>query len=430
MKKISFASLMLAVFLGSCSNDSVPVVEQEVESGDLVPISLGLNMGQADVSVTRGTGTVGGTTDPENVWNYENLYVLMTTSDDDALEDPNAEWGFTSVKGEVLKEQFDNSFFARPKSVDRNGDTFWTLDYQCDPNEGGNLKYYPTQGASDFFAYHVDDAATAVDANGNPEIQMSNNAITVDFTMDGSQDLLVGQADASATTAINPKDENDQDVKGFSAKTARANMIPNIKMEHQLSRLTFTLKNGNAMTAGVTVKSISVKSKYKGTMTVAAKENSAELGVNFVDEYTRLYLKEKMDPTAPGYFVNSLSQGKCPLVDFTPIVMDGATDVEAGEALFISSGDKEYTLYVQVEYAIENNGVPTVEPKEIEIKFQHPDKTSAFEEGMSYHLNVTIYGLEEIVIDTQLEKWNEVEDDIDVDSDGIQTHPDGSEEKH
>lgn len=423
MKKISFASLMLAVFLGSCSNDSVPVVEQEVESGDLVPISLGLNMGQADVSVTRGTGTVGSTDPATNVWNYENLYVLMTTSDEEALEDPNAEWGFSSVKGEVLKEQFDNSFFARPKSVDRNGDTFWTLDYQCDPNEGGNLKYYPTQGESDFFAYHVDDAATVVDAKGNPEIQMSNNAITVDITMDGSQDLLTGKADVATI----PSNLNSN---GFSAKTARGNVTPNIKMEHKLSRLTFTLKNGNAMTAGVTVKSISVDSKYKGTMTVAAKDNSAELGVNFVDEYTRLYLKEKMDPTAPGYFVNSLSQGKCPLVDFTPIVMDGATDVEAGEALFISPGDKEYTLYVQVEYAIENNSVPTVEPKEIEIKFQHPDKTSAFEEGMSYHLNVTIYGLEEIVIDTQLEEWKEAEDDIDVDSDGIQTHPDGSEEKH
>lgn len=423
MKKISFASLMLAVFLGSCSNDSVPVVEQEVEGGDLVPISLGLNMGQADVSVTRGTGTVGGTTDAENVWNYENLYVLMTSSDDEALEDPNAEWGFTSVKGQVLKEQFDNSFFARPKSVDRNGSPVWTLDYQCDPNEGGNLKYYPTQGESDFFAYHVDDAATVVDAKGNPEIQMSNNAITVDITMDGSQDLLTGKADVATIPS-------NLDANGFSAKTARANVIPNIKMEHKLSRLTFTLKNGNAMTAGVTVKSISVESKYKGTMTVAAKDNSAELGVNFVDEYTRLYLKEKMDPTAPGYFVNSLSQGKCPLVDFTPIVMDGATDVEAGEALFICPGDKEYKLNIQVEYAIENNGVPTIEPKDIPVTFQHPDKTSAFEAGKSYHLNVTIYGLEEIVIDTQLEMWDEVEDDIDVDSDGIQTHPDGSEEKH
>ena len=52
MKKISFASMMLAVLLGSCSNESIPGVGQEAESNDLVPVSLGLNMGQADVSVT------------------------------------------------------------------------------------------------------------------------------------------------------------------------------------------------------------------------------------------------------------------------------------------------------------------------------------------------------------------------------------------
>lgn len=47
----------------------------------MVPVSLGLNMSFANVEESRGTGTVGGTTDGKNVWRYENLYVLMTTSD-------------------------------------------------------------------------------------------------------------------------------------------------------------------------------------------------------------------------------------------------------------------------------------------------------------------------------------------------------------
>lgn len=411
--------MMLAVFLGSCSNETIPGVEQGAE--DLVPVSLGLNMSQADVSVTRGTGTVGGTTDAENVWNYENLYILMTTSDANALEDANAGWGFTSVKGDILKEQFDNSFFARPEQVDRNGVPVWTLNYQCDPNEGNNLKYYPTQGASDFFAYHVDDAATAVDAKGNPEIKMENEAITVDFTMDGSQDLLAGKADVTVIPA--------ELGTGFSAKTARANIIPNLKMNHMLSRLTFTLKNGNSQTSGVTVKSVSVESKYKGSMYVAYKNEPAEL-MTWNDAYTKLYLKEKMDPSAPGYFANSISDGKCPLVTFTPIVMDGANDVNVGEAMFICPGDTKYKLNIEVEYLITINGTPDVEKKNIEVNFVHPDKTSAFEAGKSYHLNVTIYGLETITVDAQLEKWVEVEDDVDLDSDGFQSHPDGSEESH
>lgn len=419
MKKISFAALMVAVVLSSCSNDSIPSVDQEVDSNALVPVSLGLNMSQADVEVaTRGTGTVGGTTEAENVWNFENLYVLMTTSDKRALEDADAEWGFTSVKGQILKEQFDNSFFARPKEVTRNESKVWTLDYQCDPNEGGNLKYYPTQGASDFFAYYVDDAATEVDVMGNPVIESAANAISVAFTMDGSQDLLAGKADASATASFNGKNDNGDDILGFSAKSARANLIPNIKMKHQLSRLTFTLKNGNAMTAGVFVDSLSVISKYQGKMYVAYKDEPVSV-MDWDDTEKELYLKQKRESTDEGYFENSLSEGKCPLKKFETIEMDGATDVAVGEALFICPGETSYTLKLYVRYSIDGG---EEEEKEIPIEFTHPDKVSAFEAGKSYHLNVTIYGLESITVDTQIEMWDQVDEDIDVDSDGVQTY--------
>lgn len=410
MKKISFAALMVAVALSSCSNEPLPGVDQEAESNDLVPVSLGLNMGQADVEVTRGTGTVGGTTDATNVWNYENLYVLMTTSDSRALEDANAEWGFTSVKGQILKEQFDNSFFARPESVVRDGNDVWTLNYQCDPNEGGNLKYYPTQGTSDFFAYHVDDAATSVDSKGNPEIEKVNNAISVNFTMDGSQDLMTGKADVSVIPASLESD-------GFSAKTARANVIPNIKMKHMLSRLTFTLKNGNQMTNGVSVDDITVESKYQGKMFVAYKELPNNI-IEWDSQVKELELMQKPVSSDAEYFANSLATGKCPLKQFVTIVMDGVNDVEAGEALFICPGETQYKLRLYVRYAIDGGAE---EEKIIPINFKHPDGTSKFEAGKSYHLNVTIYGLEQIIVDTEIEMWDEVGEDIDVDSDGLQS---------
>lgn len=410
MKKISFAALMVAVALSSCSNEPLPGVDQEAESNDLVPVSLGLNMGQADVEVTRGTGTVGSTDPATNVWNYENLYVLMTTSDSRALEDANAGWGFTSVKGQILKEQFDNSFFARPESVVRDGNDVWTLNYQCDPNEGGNLKYYPTQGTSDFFAYHVDDAATSVDSKGNPEIENVNNAISVNFTMDGSQDLMTGKADVSVIDASLESD-------GFSAKTARANIIPNIKMKHMLSRLTFTLRNGNLMTNGVSVDDITVESKYQGKMFVAYKELPNNI-IEWDSQVKELELMQKPVSGDAEYFANSLAAGKCPLKQFQTIVMDGVNDVEAGEALFICPGETQYKLRLYVRYAIDGGAE---EEKIIPIDFKHPDGTSKFEAGKSYHLNVTIYGLEQIIVDTEIEMWDEVGEDIDVDSDGLQS---------
>lgn len=401
-KSIYFAGAMLLAMTGCSNETSVPGVNEGVEKG-LEPITLGLKMASASVEESRGTGTVGGTTDEANVWRYENLYVLMTTSDGPALENDNAEWGFTSVKGDFLKEQFDNSFFARPKEETRDGVKVWAIDYTCDPNEGGNVKYYPAHGKSDFFAYYVDDAAVN-DANGNPEYVMENNEISVAYTIDGSQDLMLGKADVGVTG----------EEQGFSAKTARLNIIPSIKMQHMLTRLTFTLHNGNTNTANITVKNICVESKNKGKMFVAYQNEPANKMV-WEDAVERLYLKQAMKDTDPGYFVPSLSAGKCPLIDFEPVTLDGINDVNVGEALFICPGETQYTMHINLEHSIMVGGVAQVE--EVEVDLNLAIGGNAFEAGKSYHVVATIYGLEEIKIDTNLEKWDEYGEDIEVGGD-------------
>lgn len=401
MKSYFYAAGLAVALMSSCSNESdvnLPVGDLEK---DLMPVSLGLNMSSANVEESRSTGTVGGTTDGENVWRYENLYVLMTTSDKDALEDKNAEWGFTSVCGTVLKEQFDNTFYSRPEEVDRNGTKVWSINYKCDPNEGGNMKYYPAQGKSDFFAYYVDDAAKA-DAKGNPEYKIENNQMYVPFEITGSQDLLTGKADVAQTGTEG----------GFSAKTARANIIPQLKMEHMLTRLTFTLKNGNAHTANVKVKSIFVESKYQGNLYVAYKTAPAEV-ITFTDKYAKLYLKQE----DPNNNTSSLATGKCPLVDFVPITMNGVDDVDAGEALLVCPGETVYKMYVEMEHAINVNGEDKVEPVTLPLDLKLADG-KAFEKGKSYHVNATIYGLEDIKIEAQLEKWTDG-GDINVGSDNL-----------
>lgn len=387
MKSYFYAAGLAVALMSSCSNESEVNLPVEDLEKDLMPVSLGLNMSSANVEESRGTGTVGGTTKDENVWRYENLYVLMTTSDKDALEDKNAEWGFTSVCGTVLKEQFDNTFYSRPEEIDRNGTKVWGINYKCDPNEGGNVKYYPDKGKSDFFAYYVDDAAKA-DAKGNPEYKIENNQMYVPIEITGSQDLLVGKADVAQTTD-----------GGFSAKTARAGIIPQLKMEHMLTRLTFTLKNGNAHTANVKIKSISVESKYQGNLYVAYKTAPADV-IPFTNKYAKLYLKQE----DPNNNTSSLATGKCPLVDLAPITMNGVDDVDAGEALFVYPGETVYNMYVEMEHAINVNGEDKVEAVTLPLPLKQGDG-SPFERGKSYHVIATIYGLEDIKIEAQLEQW-------------------------
>lgn len=407
MKNVLCKGVLMACMLGACTNETVPEID-EAKENDLAPIVLDLKMSFANVEGIRGCGTVGGSSEETNVWRYENLYVLMTTSDKSALEEnSDAEWGFTSVKGSFLKQQFNNTFYARPTQVERDGAKIWTIDYKCDPNEGGNEKYYPAQGRSDFFAYYVDDASQK-DAKGNPKYVMEDNAISVAFEIDGSQDLLAGKADVSVTGAE----------QGFSAKTARANIIPSIRMKHMLTRLTFTLKNGNLNTSNVTVKSISVESPCKGKMYVAY-QNEPLQNVDWEEGTKRLYLKQAMTPSDPGYFMSSFEKGKCPLTDFTPITMDGINNIEAGEALFITPGKSKYTMYIEMDHAITVGGAPATEPVIIPLELRLGNDMVVFEAGKSYHVNATIYGLEAVQLDTKLEMWDEYGEPIEVGNDNF-----------
>ena len=292
MKKSYLAlGLVAAVAMSSCSNDE-PMPQnpnQPAGTENLEPVRLSMTTSAADVEVsgarTRGTGTVGGVKDADNLWNYEELYILMT-AEQDLTDDKvdNKVWGFTDVNGvgPYLKQQFDGSFWARPAYVSKNngntGDSIWTVDYKIDHNEwwyGAPIdKFYPLKGASDFFAYHIDDAtATTKDVPANAfaekahktpliTVDTENKKMTVDFKINGSQDLMAGYA------AIPAKGYAAQD-KGFSAQSARNGEVPQITMNHLLSRFTFEVVKGDHNFNKVTLDAIKMNSKANGTLTVA-----------------------------------------------------------------------------------------------------------------------------------------------------------------
>lgn len=307
MKKSYLAlGLVAAVAMSSCSNDE-PLVNGNGNQSDLTkglqPVVLSMTTTSADVNVgTRGTGTVGSTDAEKNNWQYEDIYVLMTSSDVDCLMDADitvageekSGWGFTSVngKGPFLLQQFNGTFWARPyvKSED-NGAKTWGLDYRIDENEwwdGAAIdKFYPMTGKSNFFAFYVDDACSTEDktpyagTEGAPNVQAfthfhpvyiktADNTMTIGFAIDGSQDLMFG-----TTNNINETYQN----LGFSAQSARAGIIPSITMDHLLSRLVFNVIKGAPSTDMVQLDKIKVLSESTGTMVVAYKDKA-----NYVDQ--------------------------------------------------------------------------------------------------------------------------------------------------
>lgn len=394
MKKyLCFAALATLAY-SSCTNDeSVNVVANELQ-----PVVLGASSGIAKVE-TRGTGTVGDVEGGNNVFQFEDLYVLMTN-----VPDSNTPtWGFTNAggtdDGTILGEQFDNTFICRPELSTNNTSVLNYMDVPGGTN--GLQKYYPAGGSSDFFAYYVDDAAKNTDL-----VKNADNTMTIPFKLDGTQDIMAGKA----------SDQTDGS-RGYSAKTARNNTVPVINMKHVLTRLTFEVISGHDNADGLTIQSVGVESQNKGTLLVAYNEAGCK-DADQLTEWTNedpvmFWLKEK-----PAVWAPSLDAGKPSLVAFTPVVMgkknDPAGDQNIGEAMFVKPGETEYWMTMNMVQQAKVG--TTMKPESQKItRSINLGGTETFKPGYSYHVKITVYGLSDIRIQASVEPWIEG-DNIEIDT--------------
>lgn len=385
-KSLLFASVMLAAF-SSCSNDAtemadfVPGQQQE----GLVPINLGLSRFGVSVTETKGAGTVGDVAGAGNVWNKENLYVLMTSID-------GSDWGYQGYDANGLE-----SFRCSRCQPVQNGD-IWGLDYMS--FNSGVTKYYPQQGYSDFFAFHCDDAAgNGVQNDMSDVVEMGESEALLPFTIDGSQDLMAGKAENGDPVGGN------LNRAGFSAKTARHGLIPSIAMKHLLTRLTFEIISGDDNADGLKVKAIRVDSKAQGNMVVAynqegTKDRSELIRWNEDAETVGLTLKEKQGDIVGANGV------KTPWREMTEKVMGVKGDrKEIDGALFVASQTGQYYMYIDFEFPVKKGD--QIEYVEKTEKFPLGKTTSNFEIGKSYHVAITVYGYSEMHVNATLEPWEE-----------------------
>lgn len=464
MKKSYLALGAIAIALSSCSNDADlnPGQNPQIPGTEgYEPISLALSSATADVEQgarTRGGGTVGGVVTGTGAtdWKGENLYILMTSSDASCLEKTTENttdgWGFTSAMGQgpVLKEQFCGGFFARATAVSE--DTKWTINYKdYDTNEqyddGAIDRFYPQQGESQFFAYFVDDAFTQTSAEpfyyswtdntctaktgvttptAYPKLVKgdfgdgTNNAYYVDYTIDGTQDLLTGAAAGS-----------------FSAKTSRAGNVPNIVMNHMLSRLTFVGVVGSESSKKVTLNSITVKDvQTTGKMLVAYKSDvtpTLTQKMVWVEGTVDDFVLMQSAGADPNVAAGTVADGKTDLTALVPIHIGSITDVavnktfKIGEAMFVApkTDGADHVVYefeVGLTYELRGADEPggqVVENAVLPLKLKI---AGGLEQGKSYRVILTIYGLESIKVTAQLVPW-ESGDDIYVGGDGENEHP-------
>ena len=295
--------------------------------------------------------------------------------------------------------------------------------------------YYPNGHdeqniAYDFYAYYHDGAVCG-------EITRDETEISFPVKIDGSQDLMCGQATLTPEQleAIDKmeNEEEKQAIKQFyySAYSGRRNVWPIFQMQHQLAYVKVNLKAGNVFGDPVRVHDIRLETHTQGTLVVASKNG-------------------KQGATFDGTGVERL-----PLRDVTngKAILSGVPELN-GYIENYGSNNAQNNNGEPVGEEEASNGCPTWEEREIYLQYNEdgseppakvagellippgkylvlhtwlsnqdtkwkweyttlPVKTE-FEAGRTYNLNLTVYGPKLLSIEVKATPWKEG-GDIDVD---------------
>lgn len=416
MKKIFFFALAAAGMLTACSND-----DTLGGNGDQNVSEQQIRLGVASSKVqTRGTGTVGGMTDAENVWAGQTLWVYMLQKGSMDLAYYKAPAVGTTAAAET--EVFNNKKFNAPNAADNTKSGLATT-------ADGTIAYYPVSGNYDFWGYRVDDAVA-----GDPVVKLVNDAgdevaadqatkRVVDIKIDGSQDIMAGKAAPSTDEVAKLGNYADN---FYSAYAARKGVQPNITFNHLLTRFTFEVRAGSKATAGlpaggntdaVKVTGVSVDSKTTGTLTVAytGETKAAADLLTFTGDASALTLKQRDA---------ALADNNAPLVALEPVSLTWTDDaatigdvIKVGEALLVAPGQTEYPLTIALSQDVLQKVGETKVTMPLEQKATiKMDGVKAFEPGKSYKVTITVYGLEEIKVTATLVPWVDG-GSIDIDDD-------------
>lgn len=417
MKKMFFFALAAAGMLTACSNDDTLGGNGEQNASEQ-QIRLGVASSKVQ---TRGTGTVGGMTDAENVWAGQTLWVYMLQKGSMDLAYYKSPAVGTTAAAET--EVFNNKKFKAPNTADNTKSGLATT-------ADGTIAYYPVSDNYDFWGYRVDDAAvggdpvvkTVDDTGAEVEANVATKRV-VDIKIDGSQDIMAGKAVPSAdeVTKLGGYAENF-----YSAYAARKGVQPNITFNHLLTRFTFEVRAGSKATAGlpaggnteaVKVTGVSVNSKTTGTLTVAytgATKEAADL-LTFTGDASPLKLQQRSATAV---------DNNDPLVALEPVSLTWTDEnaamgdvLKIGEALLVAPGETEYPLTI----ALSQDVLQKVGEAKVTMPLEQKatikmDGAKKFEPGKSYKVTITVYGLEDIRVTATLVPWADG-GSIDIDDD-------------
>lgn len=479
MKKNLFYAAFALAMMASCTNEDNLVVDPvEPTPEDKVAITLGIDSPTL-IASARSTGSVGDVAVENNQWNSQRLYIAMVDKEGNVAKET-----VDGVAADILS--WTNHEYRAPKYVTPTYADDGTLSNQSEISNTGNIRiyndntydketnqgtlhhvYYPTQGTFDFYGWHVD--ADENSDNGTPTIENGVAKVT-GITIDGSKDIMGARTKPYDQSNYGDLYKSELTEWAFSARTARSNIKPVLKFEHQLARLKFFVKAGSDNTA----------LKYKGdnnstidrSSQFVKDENNENIpmstGAMYVTSLSALDMVNKIDmdlnkdgkietskaadATENNIFVLGSKGTDGQITTLTAVAPEyntnnlptDATEYKGtpiGESIMFFPNGKEsvelqlnLTQYLKqtTNEADENKSTHDFKSQTANVLVKAANvrldgnnaNLTTFEAGFSYNVYITIYGFEEIVVDAELTPWENGGDvDVDIENDDVNNQP-------
>lgn len=411
--------LLGTVVFYSCSKNEANISGLDIGDDEPQPIMIGTT---ARTSVTvKGSGAVGDVDEDNNVWNGQTVRIYAVNRD-----------SIPETLYDVDDEQETNSPLGYGVSVVPNTAETTESGYIILKNEQQTF-YYPRGGEFNFFGFHADDALPS-ESDYLQRDHYENGSHYVDFTIDGTQDLMIAKGEVNKTL-----DDPTHERYLFSAQSSRLGYRPTLNFEHQLAQVRFFIKKSNYITSSDTekapeevyVNSIGFSSRTRGKLFFIYPDDAVtgvNKGIVWNEDQNPVYLelKKKNDE---GEYVN-LNEGRinidwsgiktkddlieqCAGIPIDSVCgfyhLDGNDldkPVRVGDCLLVEPGQDIYKMRFDVTQYFDKNGNYVTYERDRNIIYEISIKQT-LEAGYRYDIYLVINDIEDIGFNIQAEKWND-----------------------
>ena len=338
--------------------------------------------------------------------------------------------------------------------IDNNNDFNIGLPAQLDDNRSGRLRFrcFDTRSnlwndtllhynintsniGYNFYAYYIDDFKPS-DANTS----RTGEGVCYNIDLDGTRDLMYGVAPRLTPAVLDYLTEKDNLMIGEESRTRIINnsyytgyaayygVRPYVQLHHALTRLRFQAFPADATCDSVTIESIEVQCRNKAHLWIV-RPNNGDLGITFEPEYNYVTLMDPYPSQAPD------SIGKYPYVplDTETNTVTWKPEYEGtdwkenppttiGGDMLVST-DSVYRMKLTYRQTLRNKNPLTgknivnrmtstydLYAPETDLSYDANAGRHMYLPGHTYNINIGIYGLRAIVVNTGMEGWQQGED--------------------